>query len=108
VSKPSPLWNIVIKIAVEVAEETEARAIADLLLGRMEVAPTEALVFVHFDDGTWATELRVDDPGSEQVEPSEPAVLCGWPWLRDSPARRADVTAARGRRTSPTCVGYEA
>lgn len=71
-SKPSPLWNIVIKIAVEAAEETEARAIADLLLGRMEVAPAEALAFVHFDDGTWATELRVDDPGSEQVEPSDP------------------------------------
>jgi len=69
VSEPSPLWNIVIKIAVEAAGKTEARAIAGLLLGRMEVAPAEALVFVHFDDGTWATELRVDDPGFEQVEP---------------------------------------
>ena len=71
-SEPSPLWSIVIKIAVEAADETEARAIVDLLLGRMEVAPTEALVFVHFDDGTWATELRVDDPGFEQVEPNDP------------------------------------
>jgi hypothetical protein len=72
VSEPTPLWNIVIKIAVEAAGETEARAIAELLLSRMEVAPTEALVFVCFDDGTWATELRVDDPGFEQVEPNDP------------------------------------
>jgi hypothetical protein len=47
VSEPSPLWNIVIKIAVEAAGETDARAIADLLLGRLEVAPAKALAFVH-------------------------------------------------------------
>jgi GNAT superfamily N-acetyltransferase len=39
---------------------------------------------------------------------AEPAVLCDWPRLRDSRARRADVTAARGRHAFPTCVGYEA
>ena len=39
---------------------------------------------------------------------AEPAVLCGWPRLRDSHARRADVTATRGRYMFPTCVGYEA
>lgn len=71
-SEPTPLWNIVIKIAVEAADETEARAIADLLLGKMDVAPAGALAFVRFDDGTWATELRVADPGFEQVEPNDP------------------------------------
>lgn len=39
---------------------------------------------------------------------AERAVLCGWPRLRDSRARRADVTATGGRYTFPTCVGYEA
>ena len=71
-SEPSSSWDIVIKIAVEAAGETEARAIADLLLSRMEVTPTEALVFVHFNNGTWATELHVDDPGFDQVEPNDP------------------------------------
>jgi hypothetical protein len=59
-------------LGLQAAEEKGARAIANLLLGRMKVAPAEALVFVHFDDGTWATELRVDDPGFEQVEPNDP------------------------------------
>jgi hypothetical protein len=39
---------------------------------------------------------------------AEPAVLCGWPRLRNSHARRADVTATIGRHTFPTYVGYEA
>jgi hypothetical protein len=71
VSEPSPLWDITIRIAVEAAEESEARAIADLLLDRMGVAPNEA-DFIHFDDGTWATEIRVTDPGFDQVEPNDP------------------------------------
>jgi hypothetical protein len=66
-SDPPRLWNIVIKIAVEAAGEAEARPIADLLLGKMEVVPAEALEFVRFDNGAWATELPVDDPGSDDM-----------------------------------------
>jgi hypothetical protein len=62
----------VVKIAAEAVDETGARAIADLLLGRMEVTAVEALVFVRFEDGTWATETRVDARGFEQVEPNDP------------------------------------
>ena len=65
-------WDIVIKIAIETAEETEARWMADVLLGKMGVIPAEALPFVHFDDGTWSTETHVDGPEFYPFEPSDP------------------------------------
>jgi hypothetical protein len=71
VPESSPLWEIVIKIAVEAAGEPEARVIAALVLGKMAVGSAEALVFAGFDDGTWATELHVDHPGFE-VQPNDP------------------------------------
>lgn len=68
----SPLWEIVIKVAVEVAGETQARSIVEMLLGEMEVTEYRMSEFVHFDDGTWATEINVDSPGYESVEPQDP------------------------------------
>ena len=68
--EPPLRWDIVIKVAVEAAEEAEARSIVAQLLGAMEVASAGPLPFVQFDDGTWAAELRVDDPTFEQVEPN--------------------------------------
>lgn len=64
-------WDIVVKIAVEAASEAEARAIVDLVLDVMEVTPGGPPPFVHFDDGTWATEMHIDDPAFEQVEPND-------------------------------------
>jgi hypothetical protein len=69
VAETSPLWDIVIKIAVDAAAEAEAREIAGLLLGRMAVSPAGPLEFVCFDDGTWATELRVAAPGPGPSDP---------------------------------------
>jgi len=71
VSEPPVRWDIVIKVAVEAAEEAEARSIVDLVLGAMGVATAGPPPFVQFDDGTWATEIRVDDPTFEQVEPND-------------------------------------
>ncbi len=71
-SEPSPLWDIVIKIAVEAAGEAEARSITDMLLGKMQVTAIEAPVCVQFDDGTWATETHADASGFELVEPNGP------------------------------------
>jgi hypothetical protein len=70
VSEPPQRWDIVIKIAVEAAEEAEARSIVDLVLGAMEVTVASTPPFVQFDDGTWATEIHVDDPSYEKVEPN--------------------------------------
>jgi hypothetical protein len=64
-------WDIVIKVAVEAVEEAEARFIVDLVLGTMGVATASTPPFVHFDDGTWATEIQVDYPTFEQVEPND-------------------------------------
>jgi Prolyl-tRNA synthetase, C-terminal len=36
----------------------------------MGVATASTSAFVQFDDGTWATEICVDDPAFEQVEPN--------------------------------------
>ena len=69
-SEPSPVWDIVIKIAIKTAEETEARWLVDMLLGKMGVTPG-TLVFVQFDDGIWAAEIYADIPGFE-VEPNDP------------------------------------
>jgi hypothetical protein len=73
VPEPPPRWDIVIKVAVEATDETEARSIADMLLGRMgATTPIERPVFLQFDDGTWATEIHVDGSGFERVEPNDP------------------------------------
>jgi hypothetical protein len=72
VSEPSLGWDIVIKVAIEADGEAEARSIVDLVLGAMGVATTSTPPFVQFDDGTWAAEIRVDDPTFEQVEPNDP------------------------------------
>ncbi len=66
-----PQWDVVIKVAVEAAEEAEARSIVDLVLGTMEVGTASTPPFVQFDDGTWATEIHVDYPTFEQVEPDD-------------------------------------
>jgi hypothetical protein len=71
-SDPSPLWDIAIKIAVDTAEEAEARSIVDMLIGKMEVTPTGTPLFVQFEDGIWATEIHVEDPTFEQVKPNDP------------------------------------
>jgi hypothetical protein len=70
VSEPSSRWDVVVKIAVEAATEAEARAIVDLVTGTMEIATDRPPPFVQFDDGTWATEIHVDESRFENVEPS--------------------------------------
>jgi hypothetical protein len=72
VPESSPLWDIVIKVAVEADEETQARSIAEMLLDEMEVTEYRMSEFVDFDDGTWATEINVDSPEFESVEPNDP------------------------------------
>ena len=64
-------WDLVIKVAVEAAEEAEARSIVDLVLGTMQVATASTPPFVQFDDGTWATEIHADNPTFEHVEPND-------------------------------------
>jgi len=61
----------VIKVAVDAAGEAEARSVVDLVLGAMGVAPASTPPFVQFGDGTWATEIHVDDPEFDQVEPND-------------------------------------
>lgn len=70
-TEPSPLWDIVVKIAVD-AGETQARAIADMLLRKMHVTPDRPLAWERFEDGAWATEVHVNAAGFELVEPSDP------------------------------------
>jgi hypothetical protein len=70
VSEPSPRWDVVVKVAVEAATEAEARVIADLVIGTMGVATDSPPPFVQFDDGTWATEIHVDESTFEHIEPS--------------------------------------
>lgn len=66
-SEPSPRWGVVVKVAVEAATEAEARAIVDLVIDTMEIATDSPPPFVQFDDGTWATEIHVDEPTFEDV-----------------------------------------
>ena len=70
-SGPPAHWDIVIKVAVDAAGEAEARSVVDLVLGAMRVAPAGTPHFVLFDDGTWVTEIHVDDPEFDQVEPND-------------------------------------
>lgn len=70
-SGPPAHWDIVIKVAVDAAGEAEARSVVDLVLGAMGVAPASTPPFVQFGDGTWATEIHVDDPEFDQVEPND-------------------------------------
>ena len=70
-SEPSLRWDVVVKVAVEAATEAEARAIVDLVIGAMEIATARPPPFVQFDnDGTWATEIHVDESMFENVESS--------------------------------------
>jgi hypothetical protein len=62
-------WDIVIKVAVDVSAETEARSIVDTLLEKMVVTPTEAPVFARLEDGIWASEIHTS--GYEDVEPDD-------------------------------------
>jgi hypothetical protein len=70
VSEPSPRWDVVVKIAVEAATEAEARSIVDLVIDTMRIATASSPPLVQFDDGTWATEIHVDEPTYEDVEPN--------------------------------------
>jgi hypothetical protein len=65
----SPPWDIVIKVAVDVSAETEARSIVDTLLDKMVVTPVEVPVFARLDGGIWAAEIHTS--GYEDVDPSD-------------------------------------
>jgi hypothetical protein len=67
-SRPSPRWGVVVKIAVEAATEAEARSIVDLVIDTMRIATANSPPLVRFDDGTWATEIHVDELAYEDVE----------------------------------------
>jgi hypothetical protein len=70
----SSRWDVVVKIAVEAATEAEARSIVDLVVDEMQIATASPPPFVQLDpaDGTWATEMHVDEPTYEQTEPNNP------------------------------------
>jgi hypothetical protein len=55
-------------VAVEAADEAEARTIVDMLLDKMFITPIGAPEFRQFDDGTWVAEIHVDTPKFEQDE----------------------------------------
>lgn len=67
-SRPSAPWDVVVKIAVEAASEAEARSIVDLVVDTMEITAASSPPFVQFDDGTWATEIHVEQPTYEHTE----------------------------------------
>jgi hypothetical protein len=71
VSKPLRHWEIVFKIAVEAAAEAEARSIVDLVIDTMGGTTAGSPQLVPFDDGTWATEVRIDKPAYEDAEPED-------------------------------------
>jgi hypothetical protein len=66
---PDWLWDIVIRVAVEVAEETEAQSIVDRLIGKMGITLVGPPAYRRFDDGTWVAEMNVDTPRFEEDEP---------------------------------------
>ena len=70
-SGPEPHWDVMIRIAVEAGGEAEARSLADQVLGAMEVTPAAPPPFVRFEDGSWATEVQLDDTDLPQVEPDD-------------------------------------
>jgi len=72
VSGLSPPWDIVIKVAVEADDEIQARSIADTVVDAMDIVvdiTAGAPPFVQFEDGTWATEIKVSEPVFRQDEP---------------------------------------
>jgi hypothetical protein len=71
VPEPSQAWDIVVKIAVDAAGETQARSIADMVLRKMLVTPVTTPVFAQFEDGSWATEVNVDPARVQHVEPND-------------------------------------
>ena len=67
--KPSMYWDVLVKIAVEAATDAEARSIVDLVADTMRITTAGSPPLVHFDDGTWATEIHVDWPTYDEDEP---------------------------------------
>lgn len=68
-AEPLGRWIVVIKIAVDAAGEAEARPVVHQVLDAMGVTVPATLPFVRFDDGTWATELQLDEPAYQRAEP---------------------------------------
>jgi hypothetical protein len=69
-SEPPRPWDVVIKVAVDAADEAQARSIVDLVVRPMEITVAGTPPFVQFDDGTWVTEMTVTEPVFEQSEPA--------------------------------------
>jgi hypothetical protein len=67
-SEPPRRWEAVIKVAVEAADEAEARRVVDLVVAAMDITVAAAPPFVQFDDGTWATEMTVAEPVFDESE----------------------------------------
>jgi hypothetical protein len=70
VSKSFSHWDVVVKIAVEADTEAEARSIVDLVIDTMRIATASSPPLIQFDDGTWATEIHVDEPVYDDMEPN--------------------------------------
>ena len=66
-SGPGAGWEIVIKVAVDAPGEAQARPIAEAVLRAMGVtgadggADVGSLPFAQMEDGSWATEARIED-----------------------------------------------
>jgi hypothetical protein len=104
---PGRQWDIVIKVAVEAARETEARSIVDMLLDAMGVTSAGQPVFARFDDGTWAAEIQTS--GYERAEPNDAlsvlssltANLGALTWLSDTDERDDRDSARAGQMEWP-------
>jgi hypothetical protein len=68
-------WDITIKIAVKAAAEAGARAVVDQVIAAMGVMVAGTPPFVRFDDGIWATELKVTNPVFDVTEEGAMNVL---------------------------------
>jgi hypothetical protein len=66
---PRLQWDIVINVAVDTAEETEAHSIVGRLLDTMGVSSDGPPVFTRYEDGIWVAEIHTS--GYEEVEPSD-------------------------------------
>jgi hypothetical protein len=102
---PSWVWGIVIRVAVETAEETEARSIVGMLLGKMEITPAATPEFRQFEDGTWVAEIKVDTPRFELDEQEDALSILStlsanlgpvtWRSVTDMPSYPDSATAAK-------------
>jgi hypothetical protein len=75
VTEQSRPWDITIKIAVEAADEAEARTLVDQVIAAMDITAAGTPPFVRFDDETWATELTVAEPVFDETEEGAMNVL---------------------------------